>query len=117
MNTDDPPALPTFDERLKAWLFLHGVTLTPAEYLVREARCIRHLAAHYAGKQDGAARLAREIARVEAHPERLLDDRWAPQPLPSDLVAERRQRKTGHPRGKGTQAPAAKARRRAAKAR
>jgi hypothetical protein len=116
MNPDDRSIPPTFDNRLRAWLFLHGVTLTPAEYLVREARCIRQLAAKYAGKQNGAERLAREIARVEAHPEWLLDDRWAPQPLPSFLPADQRQGQTRGVRRTGSQEPPKKARRRAAKA-
>lgn len=77
LQTDDPIALPTFENRLSANLHAHGVDLPPGEFVVREARLIRELAGLGLDDQTRAA----VLAFVEEHPQLLLGDEWGPAPF------------------------------------
>lgn len=74
LSTDDPIALPTFEYRLSSYLHALGVDLPPSEFVVREARLIRQLAALGLDDQTQAAMLA----CLEENPQLLLGDEWGP---------------------------------------
>jgi hypothetical protein len=76
-TTDDPVALPTFENRLSAHLHAHGVDLPPGEYVVREARLIRLLA----GLGFDEETMAEILAFVAGYPQLLLGDEWGPAPF------------------------------------
>lgn len=76
-TTDDPADLPTFENRLAAYLHAHGADLPPGEYVAREARLIRLLAGLGLDKEEAAEILT----FVEQHPQLLLGDEWKPTPF------------------------------------
>lgn len=76
-TTDDPTVLPTFENRLAAYLHAHGVDLQPGEFVVREARLIRRLAGLGLDDQTRAA----VLACAEENPVLLLGDEWGPAPF------------------------------------
>ncbi|MFN8463899.1 MAG: hypothetical protein U0X20_00050 [Caldilineaceae bacterium] len=75
-STDDLTALPTFENRLSAYLHAHGADLPLGEFVVREARLIRELAGLGLDDQTRAA----VLAYVEENPQLLLGDEWEPAP-------------------------------------
>ena len=74
MQTDDTTTLPTFDNRLTAYLHAHGIDLEPGEYLVRQARYMRRLARLGYGPET----LEATPAFLDRQPELLLDDAFGP---------------------------------------
>lgn len=74
---DDTCILPTHENRLTAYLCANGIDLSPGDYLVRQARCVRWLA----GLNLDAETLAARLAFVDQHPQLLLAEEWGPAPF------------------------------------
>jgi hypothetical protein len=76
MSTEETFILPTFDNRLTAYLHAHGIDMAPGEYLVRQARYMRRLARLGYGPET----LEATPAFLDRQPELLLDDAFGPVP-------------------------------------